>query len=134
MKKLMTQLKPSLLVCRNYQVFVEQITLLTVFSLFILAPTRLYAEETTEFGFRAVTEPPPGNVSISHYEITVSGAGTTRSCRINSSLLLHCYFTGLFPMSKYTLTAKACSEVGCGSSLEVSTFTLPIRKLNPKLL
>ncbi len=105
-----------------------------VSSMFVLAPGNLSAAQVTEFGFTVVMEPPPGEVSISRYEVGVSGAGANYSCLINSSPSLHCNLTELFPAVKYTLTAKACSTIGCGATSERTSLTLPIRELKLLLI
>ncbi len=125
------QLRHSLLVCPNKWLRVcVRVTPLIVSSLSVLAPSSLNAEEVTEFSFTVVVKPPPGEVSISRYEVDVSGAGAKYSCLIKSSPSLNCNLTELYPAVKYTLTTKACSTVGCGPTVEGTVPTFPVRELN----
>ncbi len=130
-QQLLLQLRHFLLVCQNNRLrSCVRITPLIVSSLSVLAPSMVNAKEVTEFSFTAVIKPAPGEVSISRYEVDVSGAGAKYSCLIKSSPSLYCNLTELYPTVKYTLTAKACSAVGCGPTLERTVPTFPVRESN----
>ncbi len=98
--------------------------MLTQGSYFPSAPSRLYTEQSTEYGFKIFVRAPSGEVAISHYEAVVTGAGVRKTCEILSS---SCTIKGLIPMTKYTIAAQACSQYGCGRQIEGTAWTLPLR-------